>query len=218
VIVSELQGGENDPEQLLDREVTATAFRAHPYRHPTIGWLPDLERLTRSDLYGYYRRYYVPNNAILVIVGDVDVSDALERVTHHFAAAQPGDTGSRLRVQEPAQLGERRVTVSKESTTAYLKAAFHAPGIADPDFFPLLLLDAVLTGAKGLNLWASFRTPPPQRSARLYRVRRQRRTDANRGTVSLHPFGDGHGRNAFDVLGRRHARRARACPIERNRP
>jgi zinc protease len=170
VIVSELQGGENDPEQLLDREVTATAFRAHPYRHPTIGWLPDLQKLTRSDLYGHYRRYYVPNNATLVIVGDVDISDSLQRVAHHFGAAQPGEIGTRLRTREPAQLGERRVTVSKEGTTAYLKVAFHGPSIGDPGFFPLLVLDAVLTGAKGLNLWASFRTPPPQRSARLYRA------------------------------------------------
>src|SRR5205807_10298086 len=57
-----------------------------------------------------------------------------------------------------------------EGTTAYLKIGYHAPSVTDPDFFPLQVLDAVLTGAKGLNLWASFRTPPPQRSARLYRA------------------------------------------------
>jgi zinc protease len=60
VIISELQGGENDPDQLLDQELTATAFKAHTYRHPTIGWLSDLQTMTRDDLYGYYRRYYVP--------------------------------------------------------------------------------------------------------------------------------------------------------------
>src|SRR5437660_5542525 len=72
VIIAELQGGENDPDQLLDQEVTASAFKAHPYGHPTIGWLSDLQTMTREDLYGYYRRHYVPNNATLVIVGDVD--------------------------------------------------------------------------------------------------------------------------------------------------
>ena len=71
---------------------------------------------------------------------------------------------------EPEQTGERRVTIRKEGTTAYLKVAYHAPGVADPMFFPLLLLDAALTGAKGLNLWSSFRVPPPQRSTRLYRA------------------------------------------------
>ena len=90
VIISELQGGENDPDQLLDQELTATAFKAHPYRHPTIGWLSDLQTMTRDDLYGYYRRYYVPNNATLVIVGDVDTDDALRRVEHHFGGIAAG--------------------------------------------------------------------------------------------------------------------------------
>ena len=170
VIISELQGGENDPDQLLDQELTATAFKAHPYRHPTIGWLPDLETMTREDLYGYYRRYYVPNNATLVIVGDVDTTEALRRVEHHFGAIAQGSVPSRLRTVEPEQTGERRLTISREGTTAYLKMAYHAPSATDPHFFPLLILDAVLTGAKGLNLWSSFRVPPPQRSARLYRA------------------------------------------------
>src|SRR6266436_1016517 len=83
-IISELQGGENDPDQLLDQELTATAFKAHPYRHPTIGWLTDLQTMSRDDLYGYYRRFYIPNNATLVIVGDVDTDEALRRVDHYF--------------------------------------------------------------------------------------------------------------------------------------
>jgi zinc protease len=170
VIISELQGGENDPDTLLDQELTATAFRAHPYRHPTIGWLSDLQSMTREDLYGYYRRFYVPNNATLVVVGDVETGDAMRRVAHHFGGIRPGDAVRRAHTQEPEQLGERRVTVSREGTTAYLKLGYHAPAITDDDFFPMLVLDAVLTGAKGINLWASFRTPPPQRSARLYRA------------------------------------------------
>src|SRR3954454_16688444 len=168
VIISELQGGENDPDQLLDQELTATAFKAHPYRHPTIGWLPDLQTMTRDDLYGYSRRFYVPNNATLVIVGDVDTDAAMRRVDHHFGAIQPGSPIERLRTVEPPQTGERRLTIRQESTTAYLKVGYHAPAATNSNFFPLLILDAVLTGAKGLNLWSSFRVPPPQRSARLY--------------------------------------------------
>ncbi|HWF85821.1 MAG TPA: pitrilysin family protein [Vicinamibacterales bacterium] len=170
VIISELQGGENDPDQLLDQELTATAFKAHPYRHPTIGWLSDLQTMTRDDLYGYYRRHYVPNNATLVIVGDVDTDEALRRVHHHFGSIPTGLEVERLTTVEPHQTGERRVTLRKEGTTGYLKVAYHAPSVTDPQFFPLLILDAVLTGAKGLNLWASFRVPPPQRSTRLYRA------------------------------------------------
>ena len=168
VIISELQGGENDPEQLLDQELTATAFRAHSYRHPTIGWLSDLQTMTRDDLYGHYRRFYAPNNATLVIVGDVDVADAMRDVAKHFDTIESSETARRASTVEPEQLGERRVTISKEGTTAYLKVAFHAPEVKHRDFLPLLVLDAVLSGAKGVNLWASFRTAPPQRSARLY--------------------------------------------------
>ena len=169
VIISELQGGENDPDQLLEQELTATAFKAHPYRHPTIGWISDVESMSRDDLYGYYRRYYVPNNATLVIVGDVDTAKALRRVEHHFGGIPAGELAPRLHTVEPEQTGERRLTIRRRGTTGYLKVAYHAPGVAGPGFFPLLVLDAVLTGAKGLNLWSSFGVPPPQRSARLYR-------------------------------------------------
>src|SRR6476619_6275943 len=111
VIISELQGGENDPDQLLDQELTAAAFRAHPYGHPTIGWLGDLQTMTRDDLYGYYRRYYVPNNATLVVVGDVDRDDVMRRVVGHFGTIQPRDVDKVPPTREPEQLGERRVTV-----------------------------------------------------------------------------------------------------------
>jgi zinc protease len=168
VIISELQGSENDPDQLLDTEVTATAFRSHPYRHPTIGWLDDLESMTRDDLYAHYRRFYVPNNATLVVVGDVDADDVLRRAEKHFGQIPQQAEPERPRPKEPPQLGERRVLIEREGTTGYMKAVFHAPAVADDDFFPMLVLDAVLTGAKGVNLWSSFRGMPPQRKARLY--------------------------------------------------
>jgi zinc protease len=170
VIISELQGGENDPEQLLDQELTATAFHAHPYRHPTIGWLGDLQTMSRDDLFGYYRHHYLPNNATLVIVGDVDSDEALRSAVSRFGSIPAGELPKRRYTPEPEQLGERRLSISKEGTTAYLKIGHRAPSATDDDFFALLVLDAVLTGAKGLNLWASFRTPPPQRSARLYQA------------------------------------------------
>jgi zinc protease len=170
VIISELQGGENDPDTLLDQELTAVALKAHPYRHPTIGWLSDLQSMTRDDLYSYYRRFYVPNNATLVVVGDIETNEAMRLITRHFDHVAPADVPRRPLTKEPEQLGERRLTLSREGTTAYLKLGYRAPSVDDRDFFPMLVLDAVLTGAKGVNLWASFRTPPAQRSARLYRA------------------------------------------------
>ncbi len=191
VIISELQGGENDPDSLLEQEVIAAAFKVHPYRHPTIGWLSDLQTMTRDDLYQYYRRNYIPNNATVVVVGDVDSDDVFRRVEKQFGAIPAGPTPRRVRVEEPEQFGERRIEVAREGTTAYLKLAYHAPSVSDPDFFPMLVLDAVLSGAKGINLWSSFRTPPPQRSARLYRALVETRLASSVGAGLLpteHPF------------------------------
>jgi zinc protease len=170
VIISELQGGENDPEQLLDTEVTATAFKVHPYHHPTIGWLPDLQTMSRDDLYGHYRKFYVPSNATLVIVGDVDTEDVLKKVEKQFGGIAAGSRPARIRQSEPEQQAERRVVLRKEGTTAYWKAVFHAPAFEHEDFFPLLVADAVLNGAAGLNIWSMGGVSRPQRSARLYRA------------------------------------------------
>jgi len=191
VIISELQGGENDPDTLLEQEVIAAAFKVHPYRHPTIGWLSDLQSMTRDDLYRYYRRNYVPNNATVVVVGDVETDDVFRRVEKQFGGIPAGPALKRVRVEEPEQLGERRIEIAREGTTAYLKLAYHAPGVSDPDFFPMLVLDALLTGAKGINLWSSFRTAPPQRSARLYRALVETRLASSVGGGVLpteHPF------------------------------
>ena len=107
VIISELQGGENDPEQRLDTEITATAFKAHPYRHPTIGWIHDLRTMTREDLYGHYRRYYVPNNATLVVVGDVDAADVLRARRRRPSARIPAGGRTRPRGDRGAAAGRR---------------------------------------------------------------------------------------------------------------
>ncbi|OFW42507.1 MAG: hypothetical protein A3J29_07025 [Acidobacteria bacterium RIFCSPLOWO2_12_FULL_67_14b] len=170
VIISELQGGENDPEQLLDTEVTAAAFKVHPYHHPTIGWLSDLRTMTREDLYGHYRRYYVPANATLVVVGDVESDDVLKRVESKFGGFAPGSPPARVTQTEPDQQAERRVVLRKAGTTAYWKAVYHAPAFADEAFFPMLVADAVLNGAAGLNIWSMGGVSRPQRSARLYRA------------------------------------------------
>jgi zinc protease len=169
VIISELQGGENDPEQLLDMEVTAAAFKVHPYRHPTIGWQSDLEAMTRDDLYGHYKRYYTPANATLVVVGDVDSDDVVRRAAREFGGIASAGTPQRRVALEPPQDAERRVTLRKEGTTAYWKAVYHAPGFGDAGFFPLLVADAVLSGGAGLNIWSAGRVSRPQRSSRLYR-------------------------------------------------
>jgi zinc protease len=126
--------------------------------------------MTRDDLYGHYRRYYVPNNATLVVVGDVAAEDVIRRAARAFGAIPPGQPSRRLATEEPPQEGERRVHLRKPGTTAYWRAVFHAPAFGHPDFFPLLAADALLTGAAGLNIWSGGRVPTAQRRTRLYRA------------------------------------------------
>jgi zinc protease len=170
VIISELQGSENDPDQLLETEVTAAAMKVHPYRHPTIGWKSDLETMTCEELKAHYATYYAPDNAAIVIAGDIDPDDALGRVAQAFGALRPSGVVRPARTSEPAQEGERRVVLERPGHVAYVKLAYHAPAFTHDDFAPALVLDAILTGAKGLNLWCSFKPGGAQRRSRLYRA------------------------------------------------
>ena len=168
VIISELQGAENDPDQVLDTEVTAAAFTTHPYRHPTIGWRKDLETMTRDDLVAHYQRYYAPDNAAVVIAGDIDPDDALARVERAFGHIRPSGVVHVPRPVEPAQTSGRRVLVERPGQVGYVKIAHHAPAFAHPDFAAMVVADAILAGARGLNLWCSYKAVSAQRRSRLY--------------------------------------------------
>ena len=170
VIISELQGSENDPDQVLDMQVTAAAFDRHPYRHPTIGWRADLETMTREDLFTHYSTYYAPDNAAVVIVGDIDPDDALARVTRAFGGIPPSGVVAPERPAEPDQDGGRLVTVERPGHVGYVKLAHRAPAFAHGDFAAMLVLDAILAGARGLNLWCSYKPVSSQRRSRLYRA------------------------------------------------
>jgi zinc protease len=167
VIISERQGAENEPGFRLGEAVQGAAFRVHPYHHMVIGDMCDLETITRDDLYRHYRRYYAPDNAVLVLAGDVDSADALTRVAALFGSIPSGESAPPVRRPEPPQTGERRVVVEGEGTTAYVELAFHAPAATDPDFFPMLALNAVLAGISHLS---PFGNGSANRSSRLYKA------------------------------------------------
>lgn len=167
VIISEREGHENFPRFLLSEEVQALAFKVHSYRHEVIGWKSDLRAMTRDDLYRHYRTYYAPNNAVVAIAGDFETEALLTRVEDMFGAIEPGPPLPEVRGVEPPQRGERRVIVEGEGATAYLEMAFHAPPATHEDFFPMVVLDAVLGGAKSMSLFAG---EAPNRSSRLYRA------------------------------------------------
>jgi zinc protease len=127
VILSELEMYENHPEHRLFTEVLATAFQVHPYRNPIIGWRSDLERMTRDDLYDYYRRFYAPNNAFLVLSGDVTPEEVLPEVEKRFGELQPSQEAKVPEAKEPPQRSERRVRVKGHGELPLLAMVFHAP-------------------------------------------------------------------------------------------
>ncbi len=167
VILSERAMYENDPSFLLNEELTAAAFRVHPYHHEVIGDEVDLRSMTRADLYGYYRRYYVPDNAIVVAVGDFETADLLNRIQQLFGTIPAGAPAAPVTRQEPPQRGERRVVVHGPGDTAYLTLAYQVPGATHPDYFPLTLLNAAFAGGSSLGLFGGGGS---NKSSRLYKA------------------------------------------------
>jgi zinc protease len=167
VVISERQGSENNPEFLLSEAVQAAAFQAHPYHHSVIGWQSDLKTMTRDQLYSHYRSYYAPENAVVAVAGDFDREAMLARIEKLFGGI-PGGPGARGPVsEEPPQRGERRVTIEGPGTTSYIEIAFLAPRATDSGFYPMVVLDTILGGAKGMSLWGGGTS---NRSSRLYRA------------------------------------------------
>jgi zinc protease len=166
VVIAERQGSENDPAYALAEEMSAAAFRVHPYHHQTIGWQADIENITRDQLYAHYQRYYQPNNAVLVIVGDFDSPATIDLVERYFAAIPPAASPPVPSRAEPPQRGERRITLRMPGSAPLVRVAYHTPQAAHPDFLPMVVLDSLLSGGKAI--FASGGSSA--RSTRLYRA------------------------------------------------
>src|SRR3981189_3250789 len=109
VVISEREGSENYPEFWLREEVQSVAWREHPYRLGVIGPKSDLRAMTREDLFEHYKRYYMTNNATLVMVGDFSSAELLDKIHAEFDKHPAGPTPSSLRIEEQPQTGERRI-------------------------------------------------------------------------------------------------------------
>lgn len=167
VIISEREGGENEPLFQLGEAVQQAAFRVHSYHHEVIGDMADLRTMTRDDLYSHYRRFYVPNNAVLAMSGDFDTNSMLARVRELFEPIPSGDEPSRLARHEPAQKGEVRLSVEGPGATTYVQTCYRFPAASHPDFFPLAVLDSLLAGPSNLNMFSGGIS---NKTSRLYRA------------------------------------------------
>ena len=141
---------DDQPQALLFEAMNATAFKAHPYRVPIIGWMNDLENMTVQDARDWYDRWYVPNNAYVVIVGDVDHKAVFRAAEKHYGALKPRALPLRKPQDEPAQAGIRRLEVKAPAELPVLIMGYRAPVIRDiekdNDPYALEMLAAVLSG------------------------------------------------------------------------
>jgi zinc protease len=153
VVEEELRIGLDGPWEALENEVWATAFRQHPYHWPTVGWLDDLEAATAADMKAYYDKWYHPRNATLVLVGDFNSAELLPRVEELFGTIPAGPEVRELHIVEPAQKGEKRVVVKKETPVERLIVGYHAPAVGEDDSYAMHLLDAILSTGKTSRLY-----------------------------------------------------------------
>jgi len=156
VIISEREGAENHPQFLLREEVISTAYKAHPYQWSVIGWKSDLKSITRDELYNYYKTYYVPNNATLVLVGDFNTDELMKKVNERFGGIPKGSDVPQPTTVEPPQYGERRVVVRKAGNVAYINAAYHIPAIGDDELYPLNVLQMILSYGESSRLYRTL--------------------------------------------------------------
>ena len=147
---------EDQPQALVYENMMSVTFQASPYRRPVIGWMNDIENMTVDDARVWYRRWYVPNNATLVVVGDVSVNQVKQLVTQYFGAMPGRPLPVRKPQVEPVQVGIKRINVKAPAKLPYLLMAYHVPVLRDSvhDWQPyaLQVLAGVLDGNEGARL------------------------------------------------------------------
>ncbi len=147
---------EDEPMSLLMETLYATAYTSSPYRNPVVGWMNDLQNMTAADALAWYERWYAPNNATLVVAGDVDAQEVRRLAERHFGAIPPKTLPKTKPQQEPQQRGIRRVTVKAPAENPYLVMAYKMPKLLDvekdEDPFALEVLAAVLDGYDNARL------------------------------------------------------------------
>ncbi len=147
---------EDSPMALLMETLYATAYTASPYRNPVVGWMDDLQNMTAADALAWYERWYAPNNATLVVAGDVDARAVLQLAEKYFGPIPPKTLPKAKPQQEPTQRGIRRVTVKAPAENPYLVMAYKMPKLLDVDKdedpYALEVLAAVLDGYDNARL------------------------------------------------------------------
>lgn len=168
---------EDSPTSALAEVTSAMAYTVHPYRRPVIGWMADIEKLSREDLQRHYRAYYHPNSAFIVVVGDFSTADILEKIKASFGKIPAGPVAPEVKLQEPPQRGERRVILKKEAELPFLSMYYHVPNLKSPDNFALDLLAVILADGRSSRLYQEL----------VYQKRIALSVDADYAGLSIDP-------------------------------
>jgi len=147
---------DNSVSGQMYEELYALAFKAHPYHWPVLGWMSDLERIDREDCVDYFKTYYAPNNAILIVAGDFKADEALELLHRYYDGIPPHEPSEPVRTVEPKQLGERRAEVHKTAELPEVFIGYRTPGVGSPDIYVLDVLQVILTRGRSSRLYRSL--------------------------------------------------------------
>jgi zinc protease len=163
-VSSEKEVVSNERRQRVDDDVDGSvseilykeAFRTHGYGWPTIGWMPDIQGFTTDDCQAFYRTYYAPNNASLVVVGDVTPREVLLLVQEHYGHLAPATIPVEDVHPEPPQTEERRASVQKPTPTPKVALGYRGPALGDFDHAPLVLLNEILFGGRSSRVYRAL--------------------------------------------------------------
>lgn len=147
---------EDDPQGALVEALFAQAFFSHPYHWPVIGWFADLDAMTLDDLQRHYDTFYSPNNATLIVVGDVKAETLLPTVKRLFEPIPKGPTPKHALPAEPDQRGERRFLLKREAQVPFVMMGFRVPNYASDDSYALDILESILSRGKSSRLYQSL--------------------------------------------------------------
>jgi zinc protease len=138
---------------VLNEQLYATAFTAHPYQWPVVGWMVDIQNWSMEDLKNHFKMGYSPSNATMVVVGDVKADEIFRLAQKYIEPIASHDPPPKVTTKEPEQLGERRVVVKKFAQLPILMMGYHIPETSNPDYYPLRVLETILFSGQSSRLY-----------------------------------------------------------------
>src|SRR5260221_6272964 len=138
---------------ILDEQLKATAFIAHPYQWPVVGWMSDIEHWTMEDLKHHFEMGYAPNNATMVVVGDVSPEEIFQLCEKYIEPIPQHQPPPPVTTVEPEQMGERRLVVRKQAESPIVLIGYHVPETNSPDFYALNILQTVLVHGESSRMY-----------------------------------------------------------------